>query len=71
MAVKQNPMTRNGKDAKTKIMIYNMDTTSYFAHVKWISATPGAGPESKIDTGKEMNNLKEREDLKKTKTNVG
>ena len=37
----------------------------------WISATPGAGPESKIDTGKEMNNLKEREDLKKTKTNVG
>ena len=37
----------------------------------WISATPGTGPESKIDTGKEMNNLKEREDLKKTKTNVG
>ena len=35
MAVKQNPMTRNGKDAKTKITIYNMDTTSYFAHVKW------------------------------------
>lgn len=37
----------------------------------WISATPGAGQESKTDTGKEMNNLKEREDFKKTKTNIG
>lgn len=37
----------------------------------WSSTTPGAWQGSKIGTAKEMNYLKERDDFKKTKTNVG
>ena len=56
----------------------NMDITSYFVHVKSTkqmvvmnSATSGASQAYQISTAKEMNNLKENEQVKKIMENVG
>ena len=35
------------------------------------TATPGAAQASKVTTVKKMNNLKEKKEVKKTKTNIG